>query len=94
MVAENRTGMSREEQATLEEIERRQQDGDEVIVIIRSSRNPEVRSDVIVLNGASDQFLNALGKNPSSKPTNNSVIFSSHQAEQPTRQPVSYPVRR
>ena len=54
MYAENKGGMSREEQATLEEIIRRKQDGDEVIVIVRSRRNPEIPSDVIVLSGPSD----------------------------------------
>jgi hypothetical protein len=103
MYAENKTiagaGMSREEQATLEEIKRRKQDGDEVILIVRSRRNPEIPSDVIVLNGTSDQFLNALVKNPVQPPNSsyNPVIFSSHEAQQPARtadrQPVSFPVR-
>jgi hypothetical protein len=98
MVATNyvddKGGMSKEEQATLEELKRRKQDGDEVILIVRSRRNPEIPSDVIVLNGTSEQFLEALVNNPppSSQP-NNSVIFSSHESEQTNRQPVSFPVR-
>jgi len=96
MYAENQTVMSREEQATLEEIKRRKQDGDEVILIVRSRRNPEIPSDVIILNGTSDQFLDALVKNPSASPPNNPaynpVIFSSHEG-QSARQPVSFPVR-
>jgi len=95
--AEHQGGMSREEQATLEEIERRKQDGDEVILIVRSTRNPGIPSDVIVLNGVSDQFLDALVRSPV-QPGNsgyNPVIFSSHEAEQPVpvRQPVSFPVQ-
>jgi len=87
IVAENRSVMSREEQATLDEIERRRQDGDEVIVIFRSRKNPEIPSDVIVMNGASDRFLDALVHNPTqpSPPSYNPVIFSSHEAEQPAR---------
>jgi hypothetical protein len=89
--------MSREEQATLEEIKRRKQDGDEMILIVRSRRNPENPSDVIILNGTSDQFLDALVKdssrNSSSNPTYNPVIFSSHEAAQPARTAVSFPVR-
>ncbi|GHT27237.1 hypothetical protein FACS18942_06210 [Planctomycetales bacterium] len=54
------SNMNNVEQATMEEIKRRAQDGDEVILIIRSRRNPEIPSDVIVLNGTSDQFLNQL----------------------------------
>ena len=90
-------GMSREEQATLEEITRRKQDGAEVIVIIRSPRNPEIPSAVIVMNGASDRFLDALVNSPAqpANPAYNSVIFSSRDvpARATDRQPVSFPVR-
>ena len=97
MYAENKAGMSLAEQATLEEIERRKQDGDEVIVIFRSRRNPEIPSDVVVLKGTSDQFLDALVKNPSASslnnPAYNPVILSSQELEQPARQAVTFPVR-
>ena len=91
MYAEQRTGMSREEQATLEEIERYRQDGDEVIVIVRSTRNPQMRSDVIVLNSPSEQFMNALMTSPA--PHNQVILSSQEQSPQPARQPVSLPVR-
>ena len=105
MLAENRAGMTQEEQATLEEIKRRKQDGDEVILIVRSRRNPEIPSDVIVLSGTSNQFLDALVKSPATPSAAdaayNPVIFSSHEPAQPAgqpaqttgRQPVSFPVR-
>jgi len=101
MYAKNMTGMSREEQATLEEVKRRKQEGDEMILIVRSRRNPEMPSDVIILNGASEQFLDALVKDSprvasghsTSNPTYNPVIFSSHDSGQPAMQPVSLPVR-
>jgi len=96
MVAENRGGMSREERATLEEIERFKQDGDEIIVI-RRPRNPTTPSDVIVLNGASDQFLNALVNSPPSSSSGyNPVIFSSHAQPVRTaeRQQTSFSVGR
>jgi len=91
-------GLNQVEQATLEEVIRRQQDGDEVIAIIINSRNPGITSDVIVLNGPSRQFLDAL-VNSSAQPPNpayNPVIFSSHgqPARTAERQPVSFPVRR
>jgi hypothetical protein len=92
MYSENKGVMSREDQATLEEIIRRMQDGDEVIVISRSRRNPEIRSDVVFLNGASDALVDALVKTPPANPTYNSVILSSNPMEQPARQPVSFPV--
>lgn len=81
--------MSKEEQATLEEIKRRKQDGDEVILIVRSRRNPEVRSEIFVLSGQSDTFLDALVKNTPQppQPANNPVILSSE------RQPASFTVR-
>ena len=90
-------GMSQKEQATLEEIKRLKQDDNEMILIVRSRRNPEIPSDVIVLNGVSDQFLEALVKSPAqpSSPSYNPVIFSSHAqpAQTKERQPVSFPVR-
>ncbi|MDR2757499.1 MAG: trypsin-like peptidase domain-containing protein [Planctomycetaceae bacterium] len=93
--------------ATLDEIKRRKQDGDEVILIVRSRRNPEIPSDVIFLNGTSDQFLDALTKHEPVSDTSsyNPVIFSSHETPNPNlrplntspvsitdRQPVSFPV--
>ena len=97
VLAESQGGMSREEQATLEEITRRKQDGAEVIVVIRSTGNHEIPSDVIVMNGASDRFLDAVVNNPaqSASPSYNPIIFSSHDAPARTasRLPVSFPVR-
>jgi hypothetical protein len=97
VLAESQGSMSREEQATLEEITRRKQDGAEIIVIIRSTGNHEIPSDVIVMNGASDRFLDAVVNNPaqSASPSYNPIIFSSHDAPARTasRQPVSFPVK-
>ncbi|MCL2744283.1 MAG: serine protease [Planctomycetaceae bacterium] len=87
------TGINKVEQATLEEIRRRAQDGDEVILIIRSRRNPEIPSDVIVLNGTSDQFLNLLVqgtvKENAAKPA--AQVYTGSPA-QTGSQPVSFPV--
>jgi hypothetical protein len=96
--ADNRSavaGLSMKEQATLEEITRRQQDGDEVIVIFRSKRNPEIPSDVVVLTSTSDQFRDSLVRSPqqTAQPPYNPVIFSSHGTEQSGRQAVSFPVQ-
>jgi hypothetical protein len=52
--------MTAKEQATLEEIRRRQQDGAEVICIIKSCRDPESPSEIIVLKNASEAFRRAL----------------------------------
>ena len=93
--ANNQGGISQVEQATLEEVERRKQDGDEVIVIFHS-RNPGTPSDVIVLNGTSNQFRNALVNSPAqpSNPSYNSIIFSSDTPVRTTGpQPVSFSVK-
>jgi len=96
MFADNQAGMNQVEQATLEEISRRKQDGDEVIVII-NSRNPGTRSDVIVLNGTSNQFRDALVNSPTqpSSQSYNPVILSSSDTPVRTAGPqqVSFPVR-
>jgi hypothetical protein len=104
---ETNNTMRPDEQATLEEIKRRKQDGDEVILIVRSRRNPDVPSDVIILNGTSDQFLDSLVRHQPAENGGqyNPVIFSSHEAAKPEsrtaeqaprlagQQPVSFPVK-
>jgi S1-C subfamily serine protease len=87
--AEN--GMDAKQRATLDEIKRRKQDGDEVILIVRSRRNPEHPYDMIILDGASDQFIDALAKQEP-VPNNSSynpVIFSSHEIPNPNLRPPS-----
>ena len=81
------TGINNIEQATLDEIKRRTQDGDEVILIVRSRRNPEIPSDVIVLNGVSDQFIETLAKQP--KPSGIPLT----PVPSPGAVPVTYPVQ-
>ena len=73
------TGMREDERATLEEIKRHVQDGDEVIVIVRP-RNLQTDSDVFVLNNASPSFIDAL------------TIDRTPPPAESTRQPVSYTV--
>ncbi|MDR0337280.1 MAG: trypsin-like peptidase domain-containing protein [Planctomycetaceae bacterium] len=101
-------GIDEKQQATLDEIKRRQQDGDEVLLIVRSRRNPEMPSEFIRLNGNYNQFLDALTKPEPVANTSsyNPVIFSSHEIPNPKqlpnhssptisttdRQPVSFPV--
>jgi hypothetical protein len=82
------------ERATLCEIKRRAQDGDEVILIIRSKRNLEMPSDVIVLNNTSEKFIdNLIQQSPtryaaqSEKTTENQIILSSHENQPPVPQP-------
>jgi len=86
-------GISDIEQATLDEIKRRTQDGDEVILIVRSRRNPEVPSDVIVLNGISDQFIETLAKQPKPSGLYDPVVLPSVPSSTPGAVPVTYPVQ-
>ena len=85
-------GISDIEQATLDEIKRRTQDGDEVILIVRSRRNPEIPSDVIVLNGISDQFIETLARQPQPIGLYDSAAPSLPPSPTPGAVPVSYPV--
>jgi thiol-disulfide isomerase/thioredoxin len=69
-------GMTAKEQATLEEIRRRQQDGAEVICIIKSCRDPESPSEIIVLKNASAAFRRALARGDHSDRTDISESLS------------------
>ena len=53
-------GLSVEQRTALEEIERRKAAGAEVICIIRSRTDPTAKSEIVVLDKASPQFLRAL----------------------------------
>ena len=52
--------MTDREIATLQEIQHRQQEGDEIIVIVRSKRKPEQPCEIIQLSDVSPEFLEAL----------------------------------
>ena len=54
------TRLTDREIATLEELHRRQQEGDEIIVIVRSKRKPEQPCEIIQLSDVSSEFLGAL----------------------------------
>ena len=54
------TALSDREIATIEELQRRQSEGDEIIVIVRSKRNPDQPCEVIQLSDISPSFLESL----------------------------------
>ena len=54
------TTLTNRERATLEEVQRRQNAGDEVIIIVRSKQKPDEPCEVIQLSDVSPEFLNAL----------------------------------
>ncbi len=57
---EGGAGLTPEEQATLEEIRRRQARGAEVILIVRPTGDPRAKSEIFRLRGASPALLNEL----------------------------------
>jgi hypothetical protein len=59
-VREGFSDLKRGEQAALEEIRRRMDEGCEVICIIRPRNEPQAKSDVLVLDGVSPAFLQHL----------------------------------
>ncbi len=66
--AENCPLLSLDEQAALEEIQRRKAEGAELICIIRSRTDPQRRSEVIVLDRVSPAFLKRLTTDPPQAP--------------------------
>lgn len=54
------TPLSTEEQAALEEIRRRLEEGAEVVCVVRSRRDPQAKSEIIVLDQVSANFLKHL----------------------------------
>jgi hypothetical protein len=59
----NSGGLSKEEQAALEEIRRRAQEGAEVVCVIRSRKDPSAKSEVITLDKVSPDFVRQLAAN-------------------------------
>ena len=57
-----------DEQAALEEIQRRRVEGAELICIIRSRTDPQARSEVLVLDKVSPGFLRQLTAEPPARP--------------------------
>ncbi|MDR3182893.1 MAG: trypsin-like peptidase domain-containing protein [Planctomycetaceae bacterium] len=75
------------EKATLDEVKRLKQDGNEIVLIVKSRRNPDVPIDVIYLNNTSDEFIDSLAKNTSSAQEYDPVIFSSHETKSKPAEP-------
>ncbi len=54
------TGLNPAEQAAMEEIRRRLKEGAEVVCVIRSRHNPQSKSEVIMIDKASPEFIEQL----------------------------------
>ena len=73
-LAYTETRLSDRDIATLEELQRRQQEGDEIIVIVRSKKNPEQPCEVIQLSDVSPEFLEALTGVQTTVQTNTTIL--------------------
>ncbi len=61
--------LSSAEQAALDEVQRRMKDGREVIIVVRDPKNPLAKSEIFVLQNASEQFLQAVDvQSPAEQP--------------------------
>ncbi len=58
--AEPEPGLSSAEQAALDEVRRRMKDGAEVIFVVRDPKNPSAKSEIFMLENASERFLDAV----------------------------------
>ncbi len=60
MPTDARPGLAAHEQAAFDEIQRHLKEGAEVVCVIRSRENPNAKSEVIMLDHASPEFIKAL----------------------------------
>ena len=67
IAAANGTGLNPTEQAALDEIRRRLKEGAEVVCVIRSRRDPQTKSEVIMLDKASPEFIQQLAAETKTK---------------------------
>jgi hypothetical protein len=67
IAAANGAGLNPTEQAAMDEIRRRLKEGAEVVCVIRSRRDPQTKSEVIMLDKASPEFIQQLAAETKSK---------------------------
>lgn len=75
--------MSAQEQAAIEELQRRRAAGDEVLIIVRPKNNPQGKSEIMVLDGASPAFFDQLGPRPAAIPAAPAAAVPSPAAAPP-----------
>jgi thiol-disulfide isomerase/thioredoxin len=79
-----KTPLNREEQAALDEIHKRVADGSEVLCIVRSRRDPQAKSEIIVLDKASPEFLKQLAAEARGQDTRQLTSFEVPRNPSPT----------
>jgi len=82
-------GLSRAEQAALDEIRRSLDGGAEVVCVIRSRTEPHARSQIIMLDRVSDAFLDALAAEADSRSGPAPASLSGSQPAPPASQIAS-----
>ena len=81
--------LSRAEQAALDEIRQSLDDGAEVVCVIRSRTDPRARSQIIMLDRASDAFLDALAAEADRRAGPGSASLTASQPAPPASQAAS-----
>jgi thiol-disulfide isomerase/thioredoxin len=77
-------GLNSSEQAAMDEIRRRLKEGAEVVCIVRSRRNPQSKSEVIMLDKASPEFLQQLAAETQSQEGRQETSLELPRPKQPT----------
>jgi thiol-disulfide isomerase/thioredoxin len=78
------TGLNPSEQAAMDEIHRRLKEGAEVVCIVRSRRDPLAKSEVIMLDKASPEFLQQLAAETQSQEGRQETSLELPRPKQPT----------
>ncbi len=84
-------GLNSGEQAAMEEIRRRLKEDAEVICVIRSRRNPQTKSEVIMLDKASPEFLQQLAAETQSQAGRQETSLELPRPKQPALEWSSNP---
>jgi thiol-disulfide isomerase/thioredoxin len=77
------TGLNLNEQAAMDEIRRRLKEGAEVVCVIRSRRDPQCKSEVIMLDKASPEFLQQLAGESQSQKLRQETSLETPRPRQP-----------
>jgi thiol-disulfide isomerase/thioredoxin len=84
-------GLNPGEQAAMDEIRHRLKEGAEVVCIVRSRRNPQTKSEVIMLDKASPEFLQQLAAEAQSQQGRQETSLELPQPKQPALEWSSNP---
>ena len=83
-VGTSAAGLNPSEQAAMDEIRRRLKEGAEVVCIVRSRRDPQSKSEVIMLDKASPEFLQQLAAETQSQKGRQETSLELPRPKQPS----------